>query len=82
MNLGTSEIIHDTRKAHTGKDVLSFFKLIDVHVPRQLEIHVVLDNLSAHNAPEVTKWLAHPRRDRWHLHFIPTSSSWLNLVEQ
>ena len=82
LNLGTGEIIHDTRKAHTGKDVLSFFKLIDLHVPRQLEIHVVLDNLSAHNAPEVTKWLAHPRRDRWHLHFIPTSSSWLNLVER
>jgi len=41
-----------------------------------------LDNLSAHKAPEVTKWLADPKRARWHLHFIPTSSSWLNLVER
>ncbi|MGH9258536.1 MAG: transposase, partial [Acidimicrobiales bacterium] len=39
------------------------------------------DNLSAHKAPEVTKWLEHPKRRRWHLHFTPTSSSWLNLVE-
>jgi len=43
---------------------------------------VVLDNLSAHKAPEITDWLAHPRRARWHLHFTPTSSSWLNLVER
>ncbi len=46
-----------------------------------LRIHVVLDNLSAHKAPEIKTWLAHPRRARWHLHFTPTSSSWLNLVE-
>jgi transposase len=46
------------------------------------DIHVVLDNLSAHKAPEIRDWLAHPRRARWHLHFTPTSSSWLNLVER
>jgi len=40
----------------------------------------VLDNLSAHSAPEITTWLAHRDRRRWHLHFTPTSSSWLNLV--
>jgi transposase len=43
---------------------------------------VVLDNLSAHKAPAIKKWLAHKDRRRWHLHFIPTSSSWLNLVER
>ena len=42
----------------------------------------MLDNLSAHMGPEVTTWLAHPKRKRWHLHFTPTSSSWLNLVER
>jgi transposase len=42
----------------------------------------VLDNLSAHKAPPVAEWLAHPKRARWHLHFTPTSSSWLNLVER
>ena len=45
-------------------------------------MHVVLDNLSAHSAPEITKWLAHRDRRRWHLHFTPTSSSWLNLTER
>ena len=81
LNVATGEVLYDTRKRHTAKDVLAFFKYIDLHVPRELEVHVVLDNLSAHKAPEVAKWLAHPKRRRWHLHFTPTSSSWLNLVE-
>jgi transposase len=41
-------------------------------------VHLVLDNLSAHKHDEVAKWLAHPKRKRFHLHFTPTSSSWLN----
>jgi transposase len=82
LNVGTGEVIHACRKTHTAADVLAFFKLIDANVPRDLDIHVVLDNLSAHKAPDVTEWLAHPRRKRWHLHFTPTSSSWLNLIER
>ena len=81
LNVGTGEVVHQTRKTHAAKDVLAFFKWIDVHTPRDLEIHVVLDNLSAHKGPEVREWLAKPRQARWHLHFTPTSSSWLNLVE-
>src|ERR1700691_5044758 len=50
--------------------------------PGAVSIHVVLDNLSAHMGPEVETWLAHRRQARWHLHFVPTSSSWLNLVER
>ena len=82
MNVATGEVLYDCRKRHTGKDVLAFFKLMDLHVPQDLEVHVVLDNLSAHMGPEVTRWLDHPKRKRWHLHFTPTSSSWLNLVER
>jgi transposase len=82
LNVATGQVIAQCRQRHTGADVLAFFKLIDKTVPRPLDIHVVLDNLSAHSAPEVTTWLAHPRRARWHLHFTPTSSSWLNLVER
>jgi transposase len=81
MNVATGEVLYETKKRHTSVDVLGFFKLIDLHVPAHLEVHVVLDNLSAHKAPPVAKWLAHPKRARWHLHFTPTSSSWLNLVE-
>lgn len=81
LNVGTGEVLTATRKSHKASDVLAFFKWIDLHTPRDLEIHVVLDNLSAHKAPPVAEWLAHPKRARWHLHFTPTSSSWLNLVE-
>jgi transposase len=82
MNVKTGEVLYDTKKSHKATDVLSFFKFIDLHVERDLDIHVVLDNLSAHKAPPVAEWLAHPKRARWHLHFTPTSSSWLNLVER
>jgi len=82
MNLATGEVLTDLQKRHAATDVLRFFKLIDASVPRGLAVHVVLDNLSAHSAPEITRWLAHKDRRRWHLHFTPTSSSWLNLVER
>jgi transposase len=82
MNVATGEVLYDTRTSHKASDVLRFFKLIDLHVPRDLDVHVILDNLSAHKAPAVRDWLADPKRARWHLHFTPTSSSWLNLVER
>ena len=81
LNIHTGEVLHRTRKAHASVDVLAFFKWIDLHVDKDLDVHVVLDNLSAHKAPPVRDWLADPKRARWHLHFTPTSSSWLNLVE-
>jgi transposase len=82
MNIATGEVVTDLHKGHAGADVLRFFKQIDNTVPRGLGIHVVLDNLSAHSTPAIVKWLGHRDRRRWHLHFTPTSSSWLNLVER
>ncbi len=82
MNLATGHVLTDLRKGHAGTDVLRFFKQIDATVPRGLSVHVVLDNLSAHSAPEIKKWLAHRDRRRWHLHYTPTSSSWLTLIER
>lgn len=81
MNVATGEVLHDTRRRHAGDDVLAFFKLIDLHVPGHLDVHVVLDNLSAHKSAPVRTWLADSKRARWHLHFTPTSASWLNLIE-
>ena len=81
LNVGTGEVITDYRKRHTAADVLAFFKKIDRAVPRRYDVHVILDNLSAHMAPEVTDWLAEPSQRRWHLHFTPTASSGLKLVE-
>jgi transposase len=84
MNLGNGQVPTGLTglKGHAGADVLRFFKQIDATVPRGLAVHVVLDNLSAHSTPEIKKWLAHRDRRRWHLHFTPTSSSWLNLIER
>jgi transposase/transcriptional regulator with XRE-family HTH domain len=82
MNIATGEVLTHLHKGHAGADVLRFFKQIDSNVPRGLGIHVVLDNLSAHSTPEIAKWLGHRDRRRWHLHFTPTSSSWLNLIER
>ena len=62
--------------------MLAFFKQIDKTVARDLAIHVVLDNLSADKTPAIAAWLAKPRQQRWQLHFTPTSSSWLNLIER
>jgi transposase len=58
LNVATGEVLYDCKKGHSATEVLRFFKLIDLHVPRELEIHVVLDNLSAHKAPPVADWLA------------------------
>jgi len=80
--LATGEVLTDLQERHAAADVLRFFKQIDASVSRGLAVHVVLDNLSAHSAPEITKWLARRDRRRWHLHFTPTSSSWLNLIER
>jgi transposase len=82
MNIATGEVLTDFHKGHAGGDVLRFFKQIDKSVPRGLGVHVVLDNLSAHSTPEIMAWLGHRDRRRWHLHFTPTSSSWLNLIER
>ncbi len=81
LNVATGEVLHQTRRRHTGADVLAFFRWIDLHTPRHLDIHVILDNLSAHKSEPVQKWLANPKRRRWHLHYTPTSASWLNLIE-
>lgn len=82
MDIGTGRVHTHLRKGHTGADVLDFFKQLDRQVPKDLDVHVILDNLSAHKTPAIRAWLAHPSRARWHLHFTPTSSSWLNLIER
>ena len=81
MNVATGDVLYDLENRHSSEEVLDFFRFVYLHVARELDIHVVLDNLSAHKSEQVAKWLAHPRCARWHLHFAPTSSSWLNLVE-
>lgn len=82
LNAATGEVLSTCRRRHAHEDFLVFLRLIDQEVPRDLDVHLVLDNLSVHKHADVTKWLAEPKHKRFHVHFTPTSSSWLNLVER
>jgi transposase len=59
---------------------LAFLKLIDQQTPADLNIHIIADNYATHKHPRVNKWLQ--RHPRFHMHYTPTSSSWINLVER
>lgn len=75
----TGKVIGRVTKRHRAKEFLDFLRQIDRSTPKDLDLHVILDNSSTHKTPEVRKWLAdHPR---FILHFTPTSASWLNAVE-
>ena len=65
---------------HRAEEFRRFLSRIDASVPAGLAIHVVLDNSSTHKTPSIQRWLL--RHPRFHLHFTPTYSSWLNLVER
>jgi transposase len=72
-------LAHSTQR-HRHQEWIQFLKTIDQEVPAELEIHLILDNYATHKTAQVRRWLKkHPR---FHLHFTPTSSSWLNLVER
>lgn len=80
LNLATGQVIGSLHARHRSQEFLAFLKKIDAEVPADLDCHVVLDNASTHKTPAVKRWLTnHPR---FVLHFTPTSSSWLNLVER
>lgn len=80
LNVATGEVIARTKNQHRAKDFVAFLREIDRTVDEGLDVHVILDNLSAHKAPVVQRWLA--RHPRFHFHFTPTYSAWLNLVER
>jgi DDE superfamily endonuclease/Winged helix-turn helix len=74
------KIIARTDRRHTHREWLRFLKHIDEQTPPRVGLHLIVDNYSAHKHPKVKAWLA--RHRRFHLHFTPTSASWLNLVER
>lgn len=80
LNVATGEVLAQTKRQHRATDFVAFLREIDGHVAPALDVHVILDNLSAHKAPAVRRWQA--RHPRFHFHFVPTYSSWLNLVER
>lgn len=80
LNLATGQVVHQTGPRHRAVEFARFLDAIDDAVPGGLDVHVVLDNSSTHKTPAINKWLV--RHPRFHFHFTPTSSSWLNLVER
>jgi len=80
LDLASGSVIAAHYRRHRHQEFLRFLKLIDGAVPSGLDLHLVLDNYATHKTPEIHKWLL--RHPRFHLHFTPTSSSWMNLVER
>src|SRR5918994_2060007 len=80
LNLATGQVLAQTRRQHRAVEFRQFLDAIDAAVPDGLDVHVVLDNSSTHKTPAIHTWLL--RHPRFHFHFTPTSSSWLNLVER
>ncbi|MEU6034698.1 IS630 family transposase [Actinomadura sp. NPDC047616] len=80
LDLSSGSVIAQHYRRHRHQEFLRFLKLIDAAVPKDLDLHLVLDNYATHKTEKVKQWLI--RHPRFHLHFTPTSSSWLNLVER
>ena len=79
MELGQGQVIATCMKRHRHQEWIKFLKLIDEQTPADLDLHVIVDNYATHKHEKVKRWLK--RHPRFHMHFIPTSSSWLNVVE-
>lgn len=80
LNAATGEVMGKCYRRHRSVEFKKFLQVIDKNVPSGLEIHLILDNYSTHKTAMIHKWLL--KRPHFHLHFTPTSSSWLNLVER
>jgi transposase len=80
LNYLDGKLISRTEKQHTHVEWLRFLKQIERETPKDLDLHLIADNYGTHKEDNVQKWLA--RHPRFHMHFTPTSSSWLNLVER
>ncbi|WP_031173217.1 IS630 family transposase [Streptosporangium roseum] len=80
LDVATGTVISSLHQRHRAAEFLAFLKKIDAAVPAELDVHLICDNYATHKTRRIRDWLlGHPR---FHLHFTPTSSSWLNLVER
>jgi len=80
LSMLDGKVIGDCMPRHRHQEFIRFLKKIDSEMPVELDLHLIVDNYGTHKHPRVKSWLK--RHPRFHLHFIPTSSSWLNLVER
>lgn len=80
LNVLNGAVLAACKPRHRHQEFLSFLREIDKAVPLELDVHCICDNYATHSHPKVKAWLA--TKPRWHMHFIPTYSSWLNQVER
>jgi len=80
LNVAEGRLIGECMPRHRHQEFIKFLKRIDAETPSDLDLHLIIDNYATHKHPKVQGWLG--RHRRFHMHFIPTSSSWLNLVER
>lgn len=80
LDVATGEVIGRLHQRHRAKEFLAFLRAIDREVPKELDIHLIMDNYGTHKTEKVRSWFA--ARPRYHIHFTPTSASWINLVER
>jgi transposase len=80
LNTKSGELIGQTSRHHRSQEFRNFLDTIERNVPEQMDVHLILDNYGTHKSQLIRDWLV--KRPRFHLHFTPTSASWLNLVER
>lgn len=80
LDVATGKVMASFHQRQRHQEFLRFLEQVDAAVPEGLDIHLIMDNYGTHKMPKVKRWFA--RRPRYHLHFTPTSASWLNQVER
>jgi len=80
LDVATGKVIGACHRRHRHQEFLKFLHRLEAQLPRDLEVHLVMDNYGTHKVPKVLRWFA--RHSRYHLHFTPTSASWINQVER
>lgn len=79
LNISTGQVLTSCKQRHRHQEFLGFLKTVDVNVPGDLDVHLIVDNYATHKHPKIKRWLA--ARPRYHVHYTPTYASWLNQVE-
>jgi transposase len=80
LDVAIGAVLGQLHRRHRSDEFLKFLRTLDSNVPSDMDIHLVMDNYGTHKTPQVRAWFA--RHPRFHVHFTPTSASWLNQVER
>jgi len=80
LDIATGKVIGELHRRHRSSEFLQFLRTIEANVPPTLDVHLVMDNYGTHKTPSIKAWFA--RHPRFHVHFTPTSASWINQVER